>query len=134
MATIIFLPVLLILLQPDVGSSIVFFSFILVLYREGLTGYMIFFMILFGILSVLALLMNEINMVALLVLTSLAAWILVGRSLKLSVRAGLIFIAVSGIVMAIFRIFSPQTLIDIQLIVAAVQEAPFCCFSPSLTG
>ena len=119
-ATIIFLPVLLILLQPDVGSAIVFFAFILVLYREGLTGYVIFFMILFGILSVLALLMNEINMVALLVVTSIAAWALIGRSLKFSVRAGLIFIAVSGIVMAVYRLFSPQTLIDIQLIVAAV--------------
>ncbi len=119
-ATIIFLPVLLILLQPDVGSSIVFFAFILVLYREGLTGYVIFFMILFGILSLLALLMNEINMIALLVFTSFAAWIIVGRSRKLSVRSGLIFLVVSSIVMTIYRIFSPQTPIDVQLIVAAV--------------
>ncbi len=34
---LMFLPVALILLQPDAGSAIVFFSFLIVLYREGLS-------------------------------------------------------------------------------------------------
>ncbi len=39
--SIFFLPALLIGLQPDVGSSLVFISLILVLYREGMPGYYI---------------------------------------------------------------------------------------------
>ena len=42
------IPSLLILLQPDAGTFIVFFSFVLVLYREGLSGNII----LFGIIAV----------------------------------------------------------------------------------
>ena len=37
-AAIILLPALLILLQPDTGSTLVYAAFILVLYREGLSG------------------------------------------------------------------------------------------------
>jgi rod shape determining protein RodA len=37
-STIIFIPVFFIILQGDAGSSLVYFSLILVLYREGLTG------------------------------------------------------------------------------------------------
>ena len=38
-AAIIGLPMFLILLQPDVGSTLVFYSLIFVLYREGLSPY-----------------------------------------------------------------------------------------------
>ncbi len=38
-AAIIFLPVILILRQPDAGSALTFTSLIFVLYREGLSGY-----------------------------------------------------------------------------------------------
>ena len=40
-ASIFILPALLISLQPDIGSSLVFISLILVLYREGMPGYYI---------------------------------------------------------------------------------------------
>ena len=54
-SAIIFLPALLILLQNDTGSALVYFSFILVLYREGLSGVVLFFGILVAILFVLSL-------------------------------------------------------------------------------
>lgn len=42
-ATIIFLPISIIILQQDTGSALVYFSFIFVLYREGLpVGYLVF--------------------------------------------------------------------------------------------
>ncbi len=116
---IILLPVMLILLQPDVGSSLVFFSFLLVLYREGLTGWVLFFFILFCVLSVLALLMNEINMLALLVLTSFAAIVTVLRNAKLTIRGLLIFAAVAGIVILFFRLAGTDIIVDLQLVIAA---------------
>lgn len=38
---ILAIPIVLILLQPDAGSAVVFFSFFIALYREGLPGYYI---------------------------------------------------------------------------------------------
>ena len=43
MGVIIFTPILMILLQNDTGSALVYFIFILVLYREGMSPYILFF-------------------------------------------------------------------------------------------
>ncbi len=48
-ALIIALPALLILAQPDAGSAMIFAAFLFPLYREGLTGYILF--ILFAVAS-----------------------------------------------------------------------------------
>lgn len=53
---ILFLPMALILLQGDVGSAVSYVAFILVLYREGLTGYVLVFGVLLGVIFILALL------------------------------------------------------------------------------
>jgi rod shape determining protein RodA len=52
---IILLPAILIFLQHDAGSAIIYFSFILVLYREGLSGIVLFFFFLAVLLFVLSL-------------------------------------------------------------------------------
>lgn len=48
-------PMILILAQPDTGSAIVFASFILVLYREGLPGMYLFLAFLSAVVAILAL-------------------------------------------------------------------------------
>ncbi|MCB9182039.1 MAG: rod shape-determining protein RodA [Flavobacteriales bacterium] len=58
-AIIIGAPVLLIMLQPDTGTALVSGAFILVLYREGLSGNILLLAILAGVLSVLSLIMKE---------------------------------------------------------------------------
>ncbi|NQY68513.1 MAG: rod shape-determining protein RodA [Flavobacteriales bacterium] len=57
---IILLPALLILLQNDTGSTLVFFSLIFVLYRMGLPGNILLFGVTILILFVLALLINQV--------------------------------------------------------------------------
>ncbi len=59
---IFFLPILLILLQNDTGSALVFFSFFLVLYREGLPGYFLLIAVWLGILSILSIYFNAVNL------------------------------------------------------------------------
>jgi len=49
---LILTPALLILLQPDLGSVIIFFSFFIVLYREGLNHNFFLFVFLFGFLFI----------------------------------------------------------------------------------
>ena len=47
---IIFLPMALILLQPDAGSAIIFLSFFVLLYRRGLSGFL--FLLGFGLMAI----------------------------------------------------------------------------------
>lgn len=56
-AGIILLPVMLTLLQGDAGSSLVFSSLLLVLYREGLSGVFLAILVIFAVLFALALLL-----------------------------------------------------------------------------
>lgn len=55
---LILLPVALIMLQPDTGTALVSGAFILVLYREGLSGNVLLIAIVAGILAVLSLIMK----------------------------------------------------------------------------
>ena len=57
---IIGLPILLILMQPDAGSAMIFLSLIFVLNREGLPSWYLFFGVVAIVLFFLALLLNPI--------------------------------------------------------------------------
>ena len=60
---IIALPAALILLQPDVGTAIVFGGFIVMFFREGLSYQYLLFAMIFLILSVLALVANKVLLI-----------------------------------------------------------------------
>ncbi|MDB4924992.1 rod shape-determining protein RodA [Mucilaginibacter sp.] len=62
-AAIIFFPMLLILLQPDAGSTLVFSSLLFVLYREGLSPYFLILEGLFITLFVLTLKLNNMPLI-----------------------------------------------------------------------
>jgi rod shape determining protein RodA len=63
-------PMFLVILQPDVGSMLVFLSFSIMLYREGLSGtpYIIFFSLV--AVGILALMLNANELVAYLMMTA----------------------------------------------------------------
>ena len=63
---IILLPFLLIVLQNDLGTAIVFSAFILVLYREGLSGNILIFGLLAAILFALSLLIEKILLISII--------------------------------------------------------------------
>jgi rod shape determining protein RodA len=56
---IILIPFLLIIMQNDLGTALVFTSFILVLYREGLSINILFLILIIGILFILSLLIDQ---------------------------------------------------------------------------
>ena len=61
-SAIILTPVAFILLQNDTGSALVYFSFIFVMYREGLSGIVLFFGFLVGLLFVLSLVLTNLTL------------------------------------------------------------------------
>jgi rod shape determining protein RodA len=69
-AAIIGFPMMLILLQPDMGSTLVFYSLIFVLYREGLSPYYLVISALFIILFLTSILFSPLYVIA--VITGLA--------------------------------------------------------------
>lgn len=77
---IILFPALLILLQNDTGSALVYFSFILVLFREGLSGIFIIIGLIMAVLFVTTLLFTELYVVAALGLLSLLILIFFKKS------------------------------------------------------
>jgi rod shape determining protein RodA len=65
-AAIIIFPAFLILLQGDTGSAMVFAAFVIVLFREGLSGNFIIFGFIVALLFVLALVFNKFIIIGLL--------------------------------------------------------------------
>ena len=79
---IIFLPTLLIAIQPDAGSAMVFVALILVAYREGFSGLILMIGIILAVLFFLSLLIDQFQIIMILTgLAILTFWIL-SRSLK----------------------------------------------------
>ncbi len=89
-ALIILLPPGLIMLQPDTGSALVFMAFLLVLYREGLSGVVLFFVVLLAVLFLLSLLLPNHILLIILFLSGLVAHYILNQKFKLIGKALLI--------------------------------------------
>lgn len=66
LGVIIFLPAALILFQKDTGSALVFIAFVIVLYRAGLSGYLMLGLLMLPVLGVLSLVMNKLLLAGIL--------------------------------------------------------------------
>jgi rod shape determining protein RodA len=74
-AGIIFLPSILTALQPDMGSTIVYFALFLVLFREGMSPYIFVSGLLMVILFFLTLLVNNLYLnIALIIIAVFLVW------------------------------------------------------------
>lgn len=100
---IILLPASLIILQNDTGSALVFAVFILVFYREGLSGIVLFWGFAAAILFVLALLLDPFKLFLFLVVISIGAYSFLRQNVKIGIKGLIIF---SGIFLLIW--FSNQ--------------------------
>jgi len=97
---IIGLPMFLIMLQPDMGSTLVFMSFIFVLYREGLSPYFLIIGALFIALFVTAILFNPLHVIAAIVVVA----ILIISFLRRNKR--LVYVMFAGLAMCVIFVLS----------------------------
>ncbi len=79
---IIFFPALLIFLQHDTGSALVYTVFILVLYREGLTGVVLFFILLVVVLFILALVISNTAILVFMLVISFLSFYIIHQKFK----------------------------------------------------
>lgn len=82
-ALIIFTPMLLVLIQNDTGSALVFFVFSLVLYREGLPGIFLFLGLVAGITFIISLLTTPIISTLFICVGSIVALAVISLKWKL---------------------------------------------------
>ena len=100
------IPMGLILLQNDTGSALVFTAFILVLFREGLSGAILLFGVIAIVLSILALLIDKIFLVLLICAAAFLLYLGLRRTRKY-------LITVIGVtIAAILLIFSVDFAFD----------------------
>ncbi len=79
---IIMAPACLILMQPDAGSAVVFAAYLLVLYREGMPGIVLFLVALTVVLFLFAMLLPNYVMVILIFLGALVAHYVLNQKSK----------------------------------------------------
>jgi rod shape determining protein RodA len=93
---IILIPAILIYIQPDTGSALVYFAFILVLYREGLSGGILLIGILMMVLFVLTLIIDKMIIIIALMVVGYLVFLIIDRNIKRFLIAALIYIGLSG--------------------------------------
>jgi rod shape determining protein RodA len=79
---IIFLPATFILLQNDTGSALVYVSFVLVLFREGMSGLILFLGTLVAVLFILALILPGITLILVLLAAALLMFLILNPKLN----------------------------------------------------
>lgn len=78
-AAIVLIPMMLVLLQNDTGSALVFMSFVFVLFREGLSSYVLIFGALCILLFVLALLIDKYILIGILFAVCMLLWYIIKK-------------------------------------------------------
>ena len=121
---IIFLPVLLIYLQNDTGSALVYFIFILVLYREGLSEAVLFFGTLVALLFIFSLVLQPLTLFIILTTIAIIVYLVMNAGLKHFMRVVLIY-AVSFGLLAFFNFifrtgFKVENLLEAMLFIGSV--------------
>jgi len=103
---IIFLPMLLTLAQNDTGSALVFVSFILVLYREGLSGWWLIMGLYLALIFVLTILLPSLYIIGTLLLLVAAFIYFMRKQKKLMLLGGLIFVISSFFILSLDFVFA----------------------------
>jgi len=107
-AAIILLPSLLILLQNDTGSALVYFAFIIVLYREGVSENFLLLGLFVAILFILALVFEKITVIVISIGVAFVVFGVINRKFKNVGFALLIFSLFTGILYILNEILQLQ--------------------------
>lgn len=98
---IIFAPAAFIFLQNDTGSALVYFAFILVLYREGFSGNFLIFGLLLALLFILTLIVGKLTMLIAIAIIAFLLFLLMKKVRKNIFTLLAIIVLVGGFVFSI---------------------------------
>jgi rod shape determining protein RodA len=126
---IFMLPAMLTLLQPDMGSALVYFSLFLVLFREGMSPYIFVSGLLAILLFFLTLLTNNFSLtIALIVVAFILVWFTTHRW-KLVITGVLIYVLIAGLIFLlnhfIFESISNEVIMFISVVLSGLAYASY---------
>jgi rod shape determining protein RodA len=101
-------PPLLIMLQPDLGSVLIYFAFIFVLFREGFSASIMMMLAALVLLFLATLILDKALILLIVVLVSILIFMAVGKSTKNGVLVMILIAATFGILYGINRLFNLQ--------------------------
>jgi len=105
-SAILVVPAALIILQRDTGSALIYVAFILVLYREGLSGHFLLLGVLVMILFILSMIFQPLTILIILLSSALILFWVVNQKAKEAGIAGAVFCVSAAVVWGISRILS----------------------------
>ncbi len=120
LAAIIGIPVGLIFLQNDTGSAIVFGIFILVLYREGLNGLVLFFSFLISVVFILTMLFDPLITILILSIAALVINYLLKKKLQRTLIGGATFFGIFGVLWGLNYILGGSVSPIFFILIAAI--------------
>lgn len=98
-------PVMLILMQPDAGSAMIFLSLIFVLYREGLPSWYLWTGFIGAALFILALIVKPVFLIGFAALVMIVHFIFNTKITRNPIIYGLIFILITGMVFSVDYVY-----------------------------
>lgn len=102
---ILAMPVLLIMMQPDAGSAMIFASLILVLYREGLPAWYLWTGIIAIVLFLLALLINPYFLILFVLLAVLLQYGMTRKVKRNIIVSSIAFVLMTGFVLSVSYVY-----------------------------
>ena len=103
---ILAIPCLLIFMQNDTGSALVYASFVLVLYREGLSGNILVFGLVIALLFVLTLLINKMILVGLLLAIAVILVLLARKNKKAIITIAVFLVLTTSFIFTVDYAFN----------------------------
>jgi rod shape determining protein RodA len=105
-AIIILLPMMLIVLENETGVALVYSAFVLVLYREGLSGNFLLLGLALALLFLLALLVNQLILLVVLAVLCFLLFMMVRKTPQNILVVAIIFLASGGVVYGVQYAFN----------------------------
>ena len=104
-AGIILLPAFLVLLEHDTGSALVFLCLILVMYRAGMSGKLMLFLIAVPVLAISALIINKFIIISVLLVIAVFYFLTTKRRIKNFLYISLFYLLFTGVVFSVHYAF-----------------------------
>lgn len=98
-------PVVLILMQPDAGSAMIFISLIFVLYREGLPAWYLWTGFIGIAIFILALVVKPVFLIGFVVVVMIVHFIFNTRITRNPIIYGIIFLLITGVVLSVDYVY-----------------------------
>lgn len=119
LAALILTPAILIFLQNDTGSAIVYFVFILVLYREGISESILLIGFFVIVLFILALVLSKLIILLLSIIIVFAVFWFINRSIK-NVAYGLLILIGTASLLYVINLIADQNISYYYIILIAL--------------